>query len=206
MLSSTKAMRVLASSTNLAGQPLMIPKGPPTTSFFVRRPAYIVVNDQRDEQGNIWPRLVTVDSEEGKALSKMMIKDDRAMGDIRVRAALNAPHKRPKPKPVAERAREWLEKNPKVYAEFKRFFYEAIMAGVTKMSADMIAHRVRWESKIKSGGKDDFKVNNNVVAFMARRIIEEDPRQADVFEFRKSPHAASEGQAEPAPTTTKTGE
>lgn len=130
-------------------------------------------------------------------------KDDRHLHDIRVRAALNAPHKKVK-KPVDQFAREWLAKNPEVYAEFKRFFYEALMAGVTKMSADMIAHRVRWESKIKSGGKKDYKVNNNVVAFMARKVIEEDPRQADVFEFRKSPHAeAAEGQAGPDQTTTE---
>lgn len=79
---------------------------------------------------------------------------------------------------------EYDRQNPQVYAMFKRFAFEAIRAGRTRMGAKMIAERIRWETVVS--GNDGFKINNNIVAGLARRFAQDYPQYADRFETRKS--------------------
>lgn len=126
-----------------------------------------------------------------------LTKPEEGPHDIAIRAHMNATYSKPKEAdvPVAVRAAEWLAKNPKVYAEFKRFTFEAVMLGVKRLSADMVAHRVRWETSVVRADPKGFKVNNNAVAYMARKFVEEHPQLSDLFEFRGSPGGESEGAA-----------
>ncbi len=74
--------------------------------------------------------------------------------------------------------------NPQVWRWFLEFTESAILAGHEHLSADMIMHRVRWETSVKTRGT--FKINNNLVAFYARKYAENNPVHRDFFRFRKS--------------------
>lgn len=74
--------------------------------------------------------------------------------------------------------------NPEIYTEFKRFTFELICAGRQYISADMVMHRVRFESEIR--GKGQFKCNNNFVAGYARLFMLEYPEHEGIFRTRKS--------------------
>jgi hypothetical protein len=73
--------------------------------------------------------------------------------------------------------------NPQVYELFKRFTFEAIKKGHSCYSADAILHRVRWETSIMTTDQE-FKINNNHVAFYARLFMDDNPEYAGFFETR----------------------
>jgi hypothetical protein len=85
----------------------------------------------------------------------------------------------------AERAAAWLERNPAVWELFVRFAGEAKDAGLSRFSADAILHRIRWFVAVQTRG-DDFKVNNDWAAYMARKLMAERPEFAGFFELRRS--------------------
>lgn len=104
--------------------------------------------------------------------------------DIAIRANLNTTYS-DTGVPVEVRAQQWLDKHPKIYSEFKRYAWEAMMAGCTRVGAKAIAERVRWDFKLYGGKKmADFKVNNIVVTYMARKLAQEEPAFEKMFEFR----------------------
>lgn len=57
--------------------------------------------------------------------------------------------------------------NPRVWALFKRFAFEAILSGRENYSSDCVCHRIRWNSDIETSGSD-VKINNNFTAYYAR--------------------------------------
>jgi hypothetical protein len=79
--------------------------------------------------------------------------------------------------------------NPHVYEQFKRFAYELKKAGRSHFGAKAIAERIRFETAIK--GNDDFKLNNNYVACMARLMVFEDPTFSDFFQLRSTARRAA---------------
>jgi hypothetical protein len=81
---------------------------------------------------------------------------------------------------------QYHERNPQVWAMFRRFTLEAIRAGRTRIGAKMIAERIRWETFIGPAEGDDFKINNNFTAFYARRFMAEHPEHAGIFQTRAS--------------------
>ena len=83
-----------------------------------------------------------------------------------------------------ERFNHFHENNPLVYDLFKKFTFEVIEKGFTKWSADAIMHRVRWETNIVTDDQQ-FKINNNYVAFYARLFMSEYPEYAGFFEIRR---------------------
>jgi hypothetical protein len=74
--------------------------------------------------------------------------------------------------------------NPAIYDHFKRFTFELIGAGRKYISADMVMHRVRFESEVRGTGQ--FKCNNNFVAAYARLFMLEYPEHDGIFRTRKS--------------------
>jgi hypothetical protein len=76
--------------------------------------------------------------------------------------------------------------NPRVYELFVRFTQRAIQRGHRNLSADMILHRVRWETAIETHGADEFKINNNFSAFYARMFMRDYPRHDGFFRTRAS--------------------
>jgi hypothetical protein len=82
-----------------------------------------------------------------------------------------------------EAFRTWLSDNPEVWRLFERFALEVIKAGHDHYSADAICHRIRWEVDVETRG-DQFKINNNHVAFLAREFERRHPRHVGLFRTR----------------------
>lgn len=85
---------------------------------------------------------------------------------------------------TARKFKEYDEANPQIWVYFKRFALEAIQKGRTRLSAELIYNRIRWETMVRAedGG---FKVNNNARSGYARKFIKEFPQYKDFFETRK---------------------
>ncbi len=78
----------------------------------------------------------------------------------------------------------WFADNPAVWRLFVRFTFEAIAAGHKHYSADAIVHRIRWHTSVETRG-DEFMVNNNHVALLARRFAEQYAQHAEFFRMRE---------------------
>lgn len=84
---------------------------------------------------------------------------------------------------LRQQADAWIEANPEIYELFKRFARNAA-AHRRRFGVKLLAERVRWEIAIESHG-DDFKVNNNFTAYIARRLLEDIPEIGGLIETRK---------------------
>lgn len=73
--------------------------------------------------------------------------------------------------------------NPQVYTLFKRFTLRAIERGFTHLSADMVLHRIRWETAIETTDPS-FKINNNYAAFYGRMLMRDYPQYNGFFRTR----------------------
>ena len=80
----------------------------------------------------------------------------------------------------------WMATHEPVYQEFKRFAWEAILAGHSKIGAKACMERVRWESMLKKKKGDQYACNNSYVTAMAKRFIQENPQCEGVFNFREA--------------------
>lgn len=76
--------------------------------------------------------------------------------------------------------------NPRVYGLFCAYTLEIFDTGRKSYSADAIVHRIRWHVEIETRSDDDFKINNNFVAFYARKAMREIPKLKDFFHTRRS--------------------
>jgi len=85
---------------------------------------------------------------------------------------------------LAEAFEAFHYQNPTVWNLFHRFAMEAIGAGHRHYSADAIMHRVRWETSIETSGHL-FKINNNHVAYYARRLMATSPMFKGFFRTRR---------------------
>lgn len=82
-------------------------------------------------------------------------------------------------------AEAWLSANPRVYDLFVRFALEAAAAG-KPFGAKLLAERVRWEVMVASRDAAGFKVNNNHVAYVARRLVRDHPHLRQWLRFRQT--------------------
>ena len=71
--------------------------------------------------------------------------------------------------------------NPKVYELFKKFTFMAIRKGHNRLSAWMIANRIRWETSIETFSDDDYKISNDYIALYSRKFMEEFPQYNGFF-------------------------
>lgn len=74
--------------------------------------------------------------------------------------------------------------NPEVWDLFRRFAFEAILAGRRRFSADAIMHRIRWFTQIETTGRP-FKLNDHYSAFYARKFVRCFQKHAGLFELRR---------------------
>jgi hypothetical protein len=77
----------------------------------------------------------------------------------------------------------WIESNPEVYEMFLRFARE-MAALKAPFGAKLLAERVRWECLIQKHG--EYKLNNNHVAYIARRLVMDDQKLAGLLRFRQT--------------------
>jgi hypothetical protein len=87
---------------------------------------------------------------------------------------------------LEERFEKYHAENPQVYELFKKFTLYAINCGRKHFSADVVAHRIRWETSITTVDADGLKINNDYVSGYARMFEKEFPQYAGFFRRRKS--------------------
>jgi hypothetical protein len=77
----------------------------------------------------------------------------------------------------------WHKDNPMIWAYFQRFSLEAVAKNCKKISHWLIINRIRWEVYVLTTG-EDFKIDNNFIAFYARLWIEKYPQHKDLFNIK----------------------
>jgi hypothetical protein len=78
---------------------------------------------------------------------------------------------------------EFHAKNPHVYKLFDQFTKALISRGYAHQSADVVLHRIRWETLIETTD-DTFKINNNYSAYYARLWMRDNPTYKGFFRTR----------------------
>lgn len=78
----------------------------------------------------------------------------------------------------------WAARNPNIVGLFFRFADQAWDSGRRTLGAKLIVERIRWETMVESQG-DDFKVNNNYTAYLARMYVRQKPDRSKLFRFRE---------------------
>lgn len=81
------------------------------------------------------------------------------------------------------KARQWMAEHPEAMSLFEELALRASRFGQRKFGVKALAERVRWEFSIERG-QDEFKVNNNHVAHIARELIRRRPELAPCIELR----------------------
>ena len=84
---------------------------------------------------------------------------------------------------LKEKFTDWDKENPKVYQLFCRFTFEAIERGHKRLSAWMIANRIRWETSVVTTG-NDYKISNDFIALYARKFMEQYPQYDGFFKTK----------------------
>lgn len=85
-----------------------------------------------------------------------------------------------------QQTEDWINNNPQAYQLFKQFA-EQMRQKQRRFGIGQLTERVRWEMSF-TYDKKDFKVNNNYRAYIARRLIKEDPRLTSYIEMRSVTH------------------
>ena len=85
---------------------------------------------------------------------------------------------------LREQAERWMAEHPRAMALFAAFAEQRRARG-QRFGIGALTERVRWECSIDAEApREDFKINNNYRAYIARRLLELDPRLADYLETR----------------------
>ena len=106
----------------------------------------------------------------------------RQLGLISSALARSLGRRLPRPS-VEERFASFCRDNPAFLALFERFALDAAAAGLTRYSADAILHRIRWHVRVEMRG-EDYRVNNDYAAGLARWFVARHPEHAGFFETR----------------------
>lgn len=83
----------------------------------------------------------------------------------------------------ATKARDWMDSHPEAMELFERLSIHASRGGSRKFGVKLIAERVRWEFIVERG-QDEFKINNNFVAYIARELVQRRPELSACIDFR----------------------
>ncbi len=78
--------------------------------------------------------------------------------------------------------REYVMKNPHIYGEFCALSMRLLAAGRKHYGAKAIMEVIRYETAIRGG--DDWKINNNFTADLARLLMHRKPEFVGFFETR----------------------
>lgn len=89
------------------------------------------------------------------------------------------------PQTIQERFEDWLKANHEHFLLIRDYAYDALRAGRPRYGIAAIIERVRWHVEIDTRGDEEFKINNDYRSRIVRKLIDEDPRFADLFEIRE---------------------
>ena len=84
---------------------------------------------------------------------------------------------------LREEFEKWHRENPGVYRLFEKFALTMSAMG-KPFGAKFLAERVRWECYISA--RDDYAVNNNLTAYIARRLVQDHPELWQFLRFRRT--------------------
>lgn len=76
--------------------------------------------------------------------------------------------------------------NDALYQEFERVTMNLISRGFKHFSADGVGHILRYETGFRESVM--LKINNNSIALLARKFMEDHPEHGAFFQLRKSKH------------------
>lgn len=85
---------------------------------------------------------------------------------------------------LQQRFDEFDAAHPKVWELFCSLAFQAINAGHERFSSDALLHRIRWHHAIEARD-DDFKINNVLSPYYARKFHREFPGYEGFFETRR---------------------
>lgn len=90
---------------------------------------------------------------------------------------------------LTDKFNQYHRDNPQVYELFKRFTFMAIKRGHNRLSAWMIANRIRWETSIETFSVDEYKISNDYIALYARMFMREHPEYDGFFKTKEMKRA-----------------
>ena len=83
-----------------------------------------------------------------------------------------------------ERWKAFHAANPKVYALFKKFAFQALGKGRKRFGARMIWERMRWYVMFETVDDVDYKLNDHHLTFYSRQFMRDFPQWKGFFEIR----------------------
>jgi hypothetical protein len=90
---------------------------------------------------------------------------------------------------LTDKFNQYHRDNPQVYELFKRFTFMAIKRGHNRLSAWMIANRIRWETSIETFSVDEYKISNDYIALYARMFMRDHPEYDGFFKTKEMKRA-----------------
>lgn len=90
---------------------------------------------------------------------------------------------------LTDKFNQYHKDNPQVYELFKRFTFMAIKRGHNRLSAWMIANRIRWETSIETFSVDEYKISNDYIALYARMFMRDHPEYDGFFKTKEMKRA-----------------
>lgn len=81
-------------------------------------------------------------------------------------------------------ARRWIKGHPKAMKLFLKFARDMVFQR-RMFGIGLLTERVRWQYKIEGKRANDYKINNNHRAYIARWLIERDAKIEPYIEFRE---------------------
>jgi hypothetical protein len=83
---------------------------------------------------------------------------------------------------LAVAAKKWMDAHPEIYELFKTFAQELVRLK-RPFGIGLLTERVRWECATLYG--EDYKINNNYRAYIARALIRDVPELEKYIRFRQ---------------------
>jgi hypothetical protein len=81
-------------------------------------------------------------------------------------------------------ARRWIKGHPRAMKLFLKFARDMVFQR-RMFGIGLLTERVRWQYKIEGKRANDYKINNNHRAYIARWLIEKDKKIEPFIEFRE---------------------
>jgi hypothetical protein len=86
--------------------------------------------------------------------------------------------------PIEARFWTFHAENPVIYRLFDRFTQQAIARGHAHLSADMVLHRIRWETSVETS-EGGYKINDHFTAYYGRLWMRNNPKHEGFFRTRE---------------------
>ena len=75
--------------------------------------------------------------------------------------------------------------HPEIWRQFQAITFDLIRRKIEHYGAKAVFEVIRFR-RIRHYGEREFKVNNNLTAYYARKFVQLHPEHKDFFEFRKA--------------------